>query len=127
VVAKFSAPVQTDPRAHPISCTMDRGSFPQVNRQGRSVNHPRPPNAEVKERVELYICYLSVPSWHVIGSHLLLIFLLPNFSKQTEEYLFTYLEIYVQNIWALLHWKNRIMLLAHCMKNCIIFLYVSRK
>ena len=26
--AKFSAPVQTDPGAHPASCTMGTGSFP---------------------------------------------------------------------------------------------------
>ena len=28
--AKFSAPVQTGPEAHPASCTMDTGSFPGV-------------------------------------------------------------------------------------------------
>jgi len=26
--ARFSAPVQTDPEAHPASCTMGTGSFP---------------------------------------------------------------------------------------------------
>jgi len=34
--AKFSAPVQTSPGAHPASCTMDTGSFPGVKR-GRNV------------------------------------------------------------------------------------------
>jgi hypothetical protein len=34
--ARFSAPVQTGPGAHPASCTMDTGSFPGVNR-GRGV------------------------------------------------------------------------------------------
>ena len=28
--AKFSAPVQTGPGAHPVSCTMGTGSFPGV-------------------------------------------------------------------------------------------------
>ena len=34
--ARFSAPVQTDPGAHPASCTMGTGSFPGV-KSGRSV------------------------------------------------------------------------------------------
>jgi hypothetical protein len=33
---KFSAPVQTDPGAHPASCTMGNGSFPGV-KSGRGV------------------------------------------------------------------------------------------
>jgi len=28
--ARFSSPVQTDPGAHPASCTMGTGSFPGV-------------------------------------------------------------------------------------------------
>ena len=35
---------------------MSRGSFPGVKRPGRNVDHPPPSSAEVKERVELYIC-----------------------------------------------------------------------
>jgi hypothetical protein len=38
--ARFSAPVQTDPEAHPASYTMDTESFLGVNRPGRSVDHP---------------------------------------------------------------------------------------
>ena len=41
--ARFSAPVQTDPGAHPASCTMGTGSFPGV-KSGRGVTltpHPR--------------------------------------------------------------------------------------
>jgi len=34
--ARFSAPVQTGPEAHPASCTMGTGSFPGV-RCGRGV------------------------------------------------------------------------------------------
>ena len=42
VGARFSAPVQTDPGAHPASCTMGTGSFPGV-KSGRGVTltpHP---------------------------------------------------------------------------------------
>ena len=38
--ARFSAPVQTGPGAHPASCTMGTGSFPVVKRPGRDVDHP---------------------------------------------------------------------------------------
>jgi hypothetical protein len=40
--ARFSAHVQTDPEAHPASCSMDTGSFPGV-KSGRGVTltpHP---------------------------------------------------------------------------------------
>ena len=42
--ARFSAPVQTGPGAHPASCTMGNGSFPGVN-SGLGVTltpHPLP-------------------------------------------------------------------------------------
>jgi hypothetical protein len=48
VGARFSAPVQTGPGAHPTSHT---GSFTGVKRPGHSVDHPRPSSAEVKEIV----------------------------------------------------------------------------
>jgi hypothetical protein len=51
--ARFSAPVQTDPGAHPASYTMGTRLFPGVMRPGRGVNHPPPSSAKVKERVEL--------------------------------------------------------------------------
>jgi hypothetical protein len=40
VGARFSAPVQTDPGAHPASYTMGTGSFLRVKRPGRGVDHP---------------------------------------------------------------------------------------
>ena len=46
--ARFSAPVQTDPGAHPASI-MGTGSFPGVKRPGRGVDHPPPSSAEVKK------------------------------------------------------------------------------
>ena len=48
-----SAPVQTGPGAHTASYTVGIGSLPGVKRSGRSVDHPPPSSAEVKERVEL--------------------------------------------------------------------------
>jgi hypothetical protein len=53
--ARFSAPVQTGPGAHPAAYTMGTGSFPGVKRPGRGVDHPHSSSAEVKERVELYV------------------------------------------------------------------------
>ena len=38
--ARFSAPVQTGPGAHPASCTMGTGSFPVVKRPGCDADHP---------------------------------------------------------------------------------------
>jgi len=65
--AKFSAPLQTGPGAHPASCTMGTGSFPGVKRPGRGVGHPLPSSSEVKERADLYLYSPSGPSWPVIG------------------------------------------------------------
>jgi hypothetical protein len=48
VGARFSAPVQTGPGAHPASYTMGTGSFPGVKRPGRGVDHPPPYSAEVR-------------------------------------------------------------------------------
>ena len=39
-VARFSAPVETCPGAHPASYTMGTGSFPKVKRPGCGVDHP---------------------------------------------------------------------------------------
>jgi len=40
VVARFSAPVQAGPGAHPAFYTMGIGSFAGVKRPGRGVDHP---------------------------------------------------------------------------------------
>ena len=55
VWARFSAPVQTGPGAHPTSYTMGTGPFPGVKRPGRGIDHPSASSAEVQERVELYL------------------------------------------------------------------------
>jgi len=62
VEARFSAPVQTGPGAHPASYTMGTGSFPGVKWPRRSVYHPPPSIAEVEGRVELYLYSPSGPS-----------------------------------------------------------------
>ena len=55
-----SAPVQAVPEAHPTSCARGTGCFLGVKRPGRGLNYPPPFSTEVKERVELYICF---PPW----------------------------------------------------------------
>ena len=64
---RFSATVQTGPGGHPFSYKMGTGSVPEVKRPERSVDHPRPFSAEVKEKVELYIYSPSGSSWPVLG------------------------------------------------------------
>jgi len=49
------------------SYTMGNGSFPGVKRPGHGVDHPPAYNAEVKERVELYLYSIPGPSWPVLG------------------------------------------------------------
>jgi hypothetical protein len=68
VGARFSAPVQTDPGAHPTSHAMGNGIFPGVKRPGRGVDHPTASGAEVRERVEIYtyVYTTSGHSWPVI-------------------------------------------------------------
>ena len=65
--ARFSAPIQTGSEAHPASYTVGTGSFQGVKRPARGVHHPPVSSAEVKERVELYLCSPSGPSWPVLG------------------------------------------------------------
>jgi hypothetical protein len=45
--------------------------FPRVKRLGHGVNHPPPSTAEVKERVELYVCSSYGPSWPLLEQTLL--------------------------------------------------------
>jgi hypothetical protein len=64
--ARFSAPIQTGPGAHPGSYTMGTGSFPGVKRPGCGVDHPPPSSAEVKERLKLYLYSTPGPLWPVL-------------------------------------------------------------
>ena len=63
--ARYSAPVQTGPEAHPAYCTMDRGSFAGINRPGRGVDYPTTSSVEDKQRVELY--FPTGLSWPNVG------------------------------------------------------------
>jgi len=52
VGARFFAPVQTGPGAHPVSCTMGTGSFPGgKKRPGRDADPSLPSSAVGHERV----------------------------------------------------------------------------
>jgi len=69
VGAKFSAPVQTGPGAHPASYTTGTASCRGggIKRSGRGVDHPPQSSAQVKEKVELNFYFPCVPSWPVLG------------------------------------------------------------
>jgi hypothetical protein len=60
--ARFSAPLQTGPGAHPASYTMGTESLLGLKRPGQP-----PSSAEVKERVQLYLFFPSEVSWPVLG------------------------------------------------------------
>jgi len=63
--ARFFAPVQTGPEAHPASYTMGTGSFLGVKRPRRDVDHPLTSSAEVKKRAKLYLYSPYWSSWPV--------------------------------------------------------------
>jgi hypothetical protein len=68
VGAKFSAPIQTSPGAHPDSYTMGTQSFPGVKWLGCGVDHTPHSSAEVIESVQLYLYPPpSGPLWPVLG------------------------------------------------------------
>jgi hypothetical protein len=53
--ARFFAPVQTGPEAHPASCTIGTGSFPALMRPGRDADLSPSSSAVGHKRVELYL------------------------------------------------------------------------
>ena len=65
--ARFSAPIETGPGAHPASYKMGTRSFPGVKWPGCGVGHPPTSSAEVKERAELYLYSPSGLLWPVVG------------------------------------------------------------
>ena len=66
--ARFSAPVQTGPGAHPSHCTMGTGSFPGVKRPGRGAEQPPPSKCRGQERVGLYLYSPSGPFMACYGN-----------------------------------------------------------
>ena len=57
--ARFSAPVQTGPEAHPASCTMGTGSFPGVS-CGRGVTLTSHPVLVPRSKIETVIPLISL-------------------------------------------------------------------
>jgi hypothetical protein len=53
VGARFFAPVQTSPGAHPASCPMGTGSFPGVKRPEHGSDHPPTSSDEVKKVIAI--------------------------------------------------------------------------
>ena len=83
-MARFSAPVQTGPAAHPASCTMGTGSFPGIKRPGRGADHPPLSKCRGQVRVGLYLYSPSGPSWPVMRAPLPLP--LQNIRKKLKNY-----------------------------------------
>ena len=50
-----------------LLCNCYHASFPGMKRPRCGIEHPPPHSGGVKERVELYLCSLSVSSWQVVG------------------------------------------------------------
>jgi len=63
VGARFSAPVQTGPGAHPTSYTLGTGSFRGVKRPGRGADHPPYLVPRLKKKWN----YISTPSLGLRG------------------------------------------------------------
>jgi hypothetical protein len=55
--ARFSAPVQRGPEAHPASYTMGTESFPGAKRPGRGLDHP----PQLAPRLKKVYSYTSTP------------------------------------------------------------------
>jgi hypothetical protein len=66
------------------------GSFPEVEQPGHVTEHPSQSSNNVRERLQLYLCSLSVPSWQVKGElHFFKIF----FYMKSESFLVVNVQI----------------------------------
>ena len=65
--ARFATPVQTGPKAHPASCTVDIGCVSGGLKRPVRENHPQSSSAKGKERVELFHYPASGPLRFVLG------------------------------------------------------------
>jgi hypothetical protein len=64
--ARFPAPVQTDPGAHPASYTKGTRSLTGLKWPGRD-NNPPPSSAKVKSEEQMYTSTAKLSSWQFIG------------------------------------------------------------
>ena len=74
VGARFSAPVQTRPGGHPVSCTAGTGFFPGVKQPGRGIDCPPPSSAELQVSYPRCVFYANEGGWvrqntTVVGSY----------------------------------------------------------
>jgi len=67
MMARLSAPIQTDLGAHPASYIIGTGLFLGVKWPGHGVNHPSLSSTKVKEGIELYLYSPHVPSWNKLN------------------------------------------------------------
>ena len=98
VAARFSAPVQTGPRAHPASYTVGTGSFQGVKRLGRGVYHP-PHLAPRLRKQKIYIPLL--PLWAFVACYrknftFTFTELHPNRSRNTNS-IYIYIYVYAHS------------------------------
>jgi hypothetical protein len=70
VGARYFAPLQAGPGAHPTSCTMDTGSLSGVKRSGHGINHPLTSGAVVKGIARAIPLFPFWPSWSLLGRNL---------------------------------------------------------
>jgi hypothetical protein len=57
-----------------------------VKGPGRCIKHSSPSNADDKERVELYLYFLSGPTWRILGRDLPFAFLVSSSCKAFDAY-----------------------------------------
>ena len=97
--ARFSAPVQTGPEAHPTSCTMGSGSFPGVQRPGRDVDHP--PHLAPRSKKEQ--SYTSTPLWAFVACSRV---------KFTFTFIHVYIYIYIYSCVCKVILENKMLVQA---------------
>jgi hypothetical protein len=64
-MARFSAPFQTGPAAHPATYTMGTGSFLGVKQPRLGVDNPPPSSAEITKKKEM--SYTSIYLWAFVA------------------------------------------------------------
>jgi hypothetical protein len=62
VWSRFFVPVHIGTEVHADPCKMGTGSFPEVTRPGCNADHPPSSNAELTNRLELYLCVTPMPA-----------------------------------------------------------------